>query len=260
MLKSLVFFIALMYLALTLFAFLAADRQLFHPPVASYAETTFPLIRIETGDGVHLAARYLEAPESEHTILFSHGNAEDLGHIDSFVRRMHDEGFSVLAYDYRGYGRSGQAQATAGGVVRDIHAVYRYAIDSLSLDPGKIIVHGRSVGTGPSVRLAAERRVGGLIIESGFTSAYRVITRWSILPFDRFRNARTLADVEVPVLIIHGSDDRVIHPRHGRDLFSAANEPRRYWEVEGAGHNDLSFVAGREYWSTIGAFARTLSR
>jgi abhydrolase domain-containing protein 17 len=260
MMKTLILFLALLYVALVLFAFLTADRQIFLPPRPSYSESTFPLLRVETADGVRLAVRYLETPDAEHTILFSHGNAEDLGHLDSFIRRMHEEGFSVLAYDYRGYGLSGQAQATAGGVVRDIEAVYRYAVDSLQLDPRQIILHGRSVGSGPSVQLAADHPVGGLIIESGFTSAYRVITRWGILPFDRFKNARLLADVEAPVLIIHGSKDRIIHPRHGRDLYRAANEPKHYWEVNGAGHNDLSFVAGRDYWARIGAFARSLGR
>jgi hypothetical protein len=87
-------------------------------------------------------------------------------------------------------------------------------------------MHGRSVGTGPATHIAADHPVGGLILESGFTSAFRVITRWPILPFDRFNNVRLLPDVDAPVLIIHGSRDRIIAPHHAAALYRVASEPR----------------------------------
>jgi abhydrolase domain-containing protein 17 len=256
--KSLILFLVLLYIGVALLALLTADRQIFLPPRPSYTAADFDTLSVETEDDVRLAARYLHNDEADFTILFSHGNAEDLGNLDPYLRRMHEEGFSVLAYDYRGYGLSDRRQTTAGGTLRDIEAVYGYAVETLRIDPLRLVVHGRSVGTGPSVHLAAHRQVGALVIESGFISAFRVITRWKILPFDRFHNARLLADVEAPVLIIHGARDRVISPRHGRHLCRVAPEPKECWEVEGAGHNDLSFVAGADYWRRLSAFVRRL--
>jgi abhydrolase domain-containing protein 17 len=258
--KSLIIFLVVLYLAIALLAFLTADRQIFFPPRPSYDAADFDLQFVETEDEALIAVRYLPNDEIPYTILFSHGNAEDLGHLDSFLRRMQEVGFSVLAYDYRGYGASSRGQTTSGGVLRDIEAVYRFAVDSLGIPPDRIILHGRSVGTGPATHLAAEHPIGGLILESGFTSAFRVLTRWGILPFDRFRNERLLANVDVPVLIIHGERDRVISRRHGRALHRAAPEPNWYWEVEGAGHNDLAYVAGLDYWRELRHFARQLER
>jgi abhydrolase domain-containing protein 17 len=223
-----------------------------------HSESTFDVQYVETVDDARIAIRYLPNPDARHTVLFSHGNAEDLGNLDSFLRRMHEQGFAVIGYDYRGYGMSERRQTTAGGVLRDIEAVYRFALDSLGVSPRDLIVHGRSVGTGPSLHLAAHHEIGGLVIESGFMSAFRVLTRWRILPFDRFNNLSLLPQIDVPVLIIHGAEDRIISPRHGRRLYRAASEPKSYWEVEGAGHNNLSYVAGREYWERLAAFARRL--
>jgi fermentation-respiration switch protein FrsA (DUF1100 family) len=140
-----------------------------------------------------------------------------------------------------------------------MEAVYRYAERTLGIAPSRIILYGRSVGSGPATELAARLPVGGLVIESGFVSAFRVLTRVSLLPFDRFHNLRHIRRLRAPVLVIHGEVDEVIPWSHGRRLFEAAHEPKTSLWVAGAHHNDVAFVAGPRYWSVLREFARTVA-
>jgi fermentation-respiration switch protein FrsA (DUF1100 family) len=95
-------------------------------------------------------------------------------------------------------------------------------------------------------------------VQSGFTSAFRVMTRVSIVPFDKFPNYKDIRNVHCPVLIIHGTVDSVINFRHGKELFELAKEPKIHLWVDGANHNDLEEVAGERYIKSIQAFAVSL--
>jgi abhydrolase domain-containing protein 17 len=251
---------AITYLAIAAVVYLVADRLIFLPPASSYAEGELPIVRVSTEDGVAVATLHLAGPEDALTILFSHGNAEDLGHLVPFLERLRETGFSVLAYDYRGYGLSGGGPPTAAGASRDLRAVYRYATEELGIPASRLILHGRSVGTGPATELAAREPVGGLVIESGFVSAFRVVTRAPLLPFDRFPNLHWVRRLRAPLLVIHGSDDEVIPVSHGRRLHDAAPEPKQALWVAGAGHNDLLLVAGDRYWAALRDFGETALR
>jgi abhydrolase domain-containing protein 17 len=259
MLKSLIVITALSYLAIAAIAFLFADRLIFLPPRSSYAEGQLPVVHVDTEDGARIATLHLPKAGADFTLLYSHGNAEDIGQIGWVLTGLRDQvGVSVLAYDYRGYGLSSGGSASAAGTLREIEAVYRHAVRDLGIDPERLIVHGRSVGTGPALHLASRETVGAVILESGFTSAFRVVTRVPVLPFDRFPNLRNVQAVSAPVLVIHGELDEVIPFSHGRRLLEAAPEPKRHFWVEGAGHNDLLQVAGDEYWRVLREFVATL--
>jgi abhydrolase domain-containing protein 17 len=256
LLKTALILIAVLYVAFAVTAFLVADRLIFLPPASSYTPERLPVVLVPAGDGVRVATLYLQEPGAAFTVLYSHGNAEDLGHLEPIFQQLQRSGFSVLAYDYRGYGLSTGGRASARGASRDLRAVYRYAIDELAIPPDRLILLGRSVGSGPATELAAREPVGGLILESGFASAFRVVTRFQLLPFDRFPNLRNIREVECPVLVIHGTEDEVIAPWHGQRLFDASRDPKRLLWVEGAGHNDLVEVAGAKYWDALASFAR----
>ncbi|HEY0592673.1 MAG TPA: alpha/beta hydrolase [Thermoanaerobaculia bacterium] len=257
MVKALLLLAAL-YVAAAVFAKLTADRQIFLAPPPSYSVRDLPVIRIPTIDGGEVAALHLENPSARATMLVSHGNAEDLGWLAPFLVEMRAGGFAVLAYDYRGYGASSGPPATEARSYRDIEAVHRYAVEVLRIPRERIVLYGRSVGAGPSIHLAARERVGGLVVESGFTSAFVVVTRVPIFPFDAFPNLRRIGKVECPVLVVHGAADDIIPPRHARALFAAAPEPKRLVIVPGAGHNDLALVAGRSYWPMLRDFVDEL--
>ena len=245
------------YGIILLLAVLFAERLIFQPPPASYRETS-GIIRITAADGVSLAARYLPNPAARFTILYSHGNGEDLGDIAPFLDELRGRGYAVFAYDYRGYGLSGGRPSEAGSY-RDIEAAYDYLTGPLGVAPDRLILLGYSVGSGPAADLAVRRPVAGLVIESGFTTAFRAVTRLPLLPFDRFRTIDKVARLSVPLLVIHGRDDHIIPFSHGRRLYAAAPEPKRYLWVEKAGHWDLREAAGEGYWRTLRDFTVLLA-
>jgi len=250
--KRLVLALVFIYASLLLVAYFFSDRIIFRAQESSYEDGP-EILKIETEDGAEISALYLLEPNSEFTILYSHGNAEDVGDIREFLEMFRDNGFSVLAYDYRGYGTSG-GRASEKNAYEDIEAAYEYLVGELGSSPDQIIALGRSVGGAVAMHLACREKLAGLILEGSFITAFRVITRIPLVPFDKFRNIDKIKKVQCPVLIIHGKDDRVVPFRHGVKLFKTANEPKLKFWVDGAGHNDLFWVAGTHYWDIIKEF------
>jgi abhydrolase domain-containing protein 17 len=253
--KTALIVVLLVYAAFAAFAYFASDRMIFLPPSASYSAARLPVVMVPTIDGASIATLYLPNPRASLTLLYSHGNAEDLGQLAPWLEEYRRAGFAVLAFDYRGYGASTGGPPSADGATRDMEAVHRHAVRTLGIPPSRIVLYGRSVGSGPATELAARLPVGGLVIESGFVSAFRVLTRVTLLPFDRFHNLRHIREVRSPVLVIHGQEDEVIPFSHGQRLFDAANEPKLALWIEGAHHNDVPLVGGERYWSAIRQFA-----
>jgi abhydrolase domain-containing protein 17 len=256
--KALLVTVLLVYLAFAAFAWLASDRMIFQPPPSSYRAGQLPIVMVPT-DGGSIATLHLPNPRATVTVLYAHGNAEDLGHAAPLLEELRRAGFAVLAFDYRGYGSSTGGPPSAAGATSDMEAVYRHAVQTLKIPPSRIVLYGRSVGSGPATDLAARVPIGGLVLESAFVSAFRVLTRVSLLPFDRFHNLRHIRRVRAPVLVIHGTEDEVIPVSHGRRLYEAAGQPKQALWVEGAHHNDVPFVAGARYWSTLAAFGREVA-
>jgi hypothetical protein len=180
-----------------------------------------------------------------------------LGDIQPVLQQLHDIGFSVFAYDYRGYGTS-QGKPSERNAYRDIDRVYNYLIQQLGVPAQWIIAYGRSVGGGSAVDLAARQPLAGLIMESCFTTAFRVVVSIPILPFDKFRNLKKIKQVKCPVLVMHGKVDEVIPFSHGQQLFAAAPNPKLSFWTDGASHNDLMWVAGAQYAATLRNFAQLL--
>jgi len=245
--------VGLLYAGLCLLAYLVSDRMIFLAPPATYRDSG-QILRLTTADGVQISAIHLVNPPAEYTLLYSHGNAEDLGLVAPLLARLREWGFAVLAYDYRGYGMS-QGTPSERGAYEDVDAAYAYLTRALGVSPRRIIAYGRSVGSGPAVDLATRRPLAGLIVESGFLTAFRVLTRVPLLPFDKFRNADKIARVSCPVLVMHGMQDEVVPFAHGRRLFGAAPEPKRFLWVDGAGHNDFMLVAGDRQAQALREFA-----
>ena len=238
------------YLSLWAYGCLLADRAIFQPPPASYSDGD-DILKIPV-DGVRISALFLPQPEADYTVLYSHGNAEDLGDIRPFLEQLRQAGFAVVAYDYRGYGTS-DGRPSERAAYADIEAVYAYLMTALPC-PKRVVCYGRSVGGGPAVHLAAREEVSALILESSFVTAFRVVTRIPLLPIDKFRNIQAIPNVECPILVIHGTRDGVIPVWHGRKLHAAAGEPKFHLWVEGAGHNNLVAAGGERYWQALREF------
>ncbi|HEX8697176.1 MAG TPA: alpha/beta hydrolase [Longimicrobium sp.] len=245
----------LAYAVLALGAWLLADRLMFQPQAPGYRDSP-GVVRIPVGRDT-LAAFWLPDPSARYTVLFSHGNAEDIGDDLPFLEEMRGAGFSVFAYDYRGYGlstgRPGERRA-----YRDGAAALAWLTGRLGVPVDRVIVHGRSLGGGVATALAAREPVAGLVLESTFTSVFAVAPGVRLFPFDRFRNEARLKRVRCPVLVVHGTEDEVVRFSHGERLFAAAPGRKRKLWVDGAGHNDLVPVARERYWEALRDFARSL--
>ncbi|MHC4212553.1 MAG: alpha/beta hydrolase [Planctomycetota bacterium] len=245
------------YVTVLLFAYFFADRFVFLRKKSSYIDNP-EIIKIEVGDGVNLSALYLKATRSEFTILYSHGNGEDIGDLREIFENFQSAGYSVFAYDYRGYGTS-DGRASEKNFYADAGVVYSYLVNELKNPPEKIIVLGRSIGGAAAIDIASKEIVAGLILEGAFTSAFRVAMPIVPFPFDKFNNIDKIDKVRCPVLFIHGRDDTIVPFSHGLSLFEKANEPKRSFWVEDAGHNDLYSVADVKYWENLKKFEKMIS-
>lgn len=255
---TLILILVLFYLGAFLYAYFYAEKIIFQPQPSSYRDTD-KIIKLNSGDEAKISAVYLPNPEARYTILFSHGNAEDIGELRQTLENIRDAGFSVFAYDYRGYGTSSGAP-TEAGAYRDADAAYDYLVNDLKIPAERIVAHGRSLGGAVAVDLASRRELGGLIVENSFVTAYRVLTRVPLFPLDKFKNISKIKDVRCPVLIIHGTKDEVIPFWHGEMLFQEANEPKLSLWVENAGHNNLSQIAGKRYEQVLKEFEMLIEK
>jgi len=248
----------LIYVLVGIFAYFFADRLIFQPRPSSYQDTP-EILKVTMADGVQLSALYLPNPSAIYTILYSHGNAENIGEIRPVLEVLQQAGFAVFAYDYRGYGTS-QGSPSERKAYEDIETIHTYLNQQLGVAGDRVIALGRSVGSGPSVHLALQKPLAGLILEGAFMSIFRVVLPVSIFPFDKFPNLSRIKQVRCPLLVIHGKRDRIIPFSHGEALYQAANQPKQLFPVAEADHNDLVWVAGNRYTKAIQEFAATLNR
>ncbi len=255
---SLILIPLFVYLGLLLIAYFSADKLIFQPPFSSYGDDQ-KIIKLTTSNGAKISAKFYPNPNATHTILFSHGNAEDIGYADSFSGEFVKRGFAVLVYDYRGYGTS-EGAPSEENVYRDIDAAYEYLTAELKIPPEKIIAHGRSLGGAVAVDLAARKKVGALVVESSFVSAFRFLTKYRLAPFDKFQNIAKIKNINCPVLFIHGRKDELIPIWHSEKLFAEAREPKFSYWIDEAGHNNVYLVGGKAYLERIRDFADNLPK
>jgi alpha-beta hydrolase superfamily lysophospholipase len=212
----------------------------------------------ETTDGVRLHGWYVSADQARGVVLFFHGNAGNISHRLDSIEFFHRLGFSVFIIDYRGYGRS-EGKTDEQGTYRDAEAAWRHLIEARGIDPGKIVIFGRSLGASVAAWLASRTNPAALILESAFTSApdlgshhywflpVRALTR---IHYD---TQSYVERVSVPILVVHSTDDEIVPIAHGRKLFSRANEPKTFVKLQG-GHNDGFFISHALYTEALSEF------
>jgi pimeloyl-ACP methyl ester carboxylesterase len=253
-LRTMLLLITVLYLSLVLFAVFASESMIFLPHPSSYQDSP-EVLKIATAGGKKISAIYLPNPSARFTLLVSHGNAEDLGDDRYWLEDLRHAGFSIFAYDYEGYGTS-EGKATEKAAYQDEAAAYDYLALNLNTPPDRIVIFGRSVGAGPAAYIAVRRPAAGLILQSPFLSAFRVLTRVPLLPFDRFPNTKNIRHVHCPVLILHSRADSVIPFWHGRKLFDMANEPKQFFWANNVDHNEMESAKG--YLEALRKFAMLL--
>ena len=212
----------------------------------------------ETGAPARLNGLWLPQEKADAPVLlYLHGARWDVRSSAQRMRRMHELGFAVLGIDYRGFGRSSAALPSETLAHEDALAAWQWLAVR---HPGvKRYLFGHSLGGAIAVRLAGEvDDAAGLMVEGSFTSIADVVqsTRWGWLPLSplitqRFDAASHIERVKAPLLVVHGSEDRLIQPGLGRALFERARSPKRFVLVDGGTHHNTNAVGQDAYRKAI---------
>ncbi|MEI7945292.1 MAG: alpha/beta hydrolase [bacterium] len=232
-----------------LFCMFLMNTILFHPHPPDYTWQTPHIINI--GDASTPIAAYWQ-PQTNATValLYSHGNAEDIGDLTELFNAIAQAGISVLAYDYPGYGFSG-GRPSEKNCYETAEKAYSFLTTQKKIKPENIIILGRSLGSGPACYLAEKYPVSGLIVESGFLSAQRVVTRIRLLPMDTFPNVERITNISCRKLFIHGTHDSVIPFWHGKKMYELSGGMKQYHWVPEAGHDDLLLCIGEKTYTKL---------
>jgi uncharacterized protein len=238
---------------------------IFRPTTATWrgfndAQYSFDERWIPVGnDGQRLHAWWLkgDAPNAP-AVLYLHGARWNLTGSVTRIERWRQLGFAVLAVDYRGFGQSSNVAPTEALAYEDAEAAWEYLA---RLAPGRSrYIVGHSLGGAIAVELARRRPdAAGLVLEATFTSVRDMIDHspWGFLPVgliltQKFDTLSKIGEVKMPVLITHGTNDSIVPVEMGERLYEAANAPKRFIKVEGAGHHNLSGAGFDQYRAAIG--------
>ncbi|KAH9742626.1 Hydrolase 4 domain-containing protein [Citrus sinensis] len=201
------------------------------------------ILKLPTRRGTEIVAMYIRHPMASSTLLYSHGNAADLGQI----------------YDYSGYGQS-TGKPSEHNTYADIEAVYKCLEESYGTKQEDIILYGQSVGSGPTLDLAARLpQLRAVVLHSPILSGLRVMypvkrTYW----FDIYKNIDKIPLVNCPVLIIHGTSDEVVDCSHGKQLWELCKEKYEPLWLKGGNHCDLEHYP--EYIRHLKKFVSTVEK
>ncbi len=218
-----------------------------------------------TADGVRLHGWLVAHENPIATLLWCTGNAGNISHRLDNLARLTSLPINVFIFGYRGYGKS-EGRPNENGVYLDALAAYDYLTSRPDIERNKIVLFGRSLGGAVAVELATRRPCSGLILECTFTSARDIAkSSFGFIPVHlflktKFDSIKKITRLHVPLLVIHGGQDRTVPIRLGKKLFEAANEPKEFYEISGADHNDTYVVGGAAYFNKLLEFIREVTR
>lgn len=232
------------YLILLLLMYVMQPKMIYYPAQQLAADPadiglSFKEVTFETEDDHQLHGWFVSADEKALTVLYCHGNAGNISGRLETLRLLHSLGLNIFIFDYRGYGKS-EGTPTEQGTYTDARAAWHYLTEEQKIDPGTIIVMGRSLGGSIAAWLAAQKNPAAAIIESTFTSAADlgadlypwVPVRW-LLRYD-YRTEDYIQNIEAPLFMAHSRDDEIVPFRHGKTLFEKAPEPKTFVELRGS--------------------------
>lgn len=221
------------------------------------ADTVF----LEAEDGVRLHGWWLPVPDGiarRGAALYLHGNAGHLAHRAGMALALSRTGLDVLLLDYRGYGRS-EGSPDEEGLYRDAETAWEHLTSDRGVPPGRVVLFGESLGGAVAVDLASRQPVAALVLVAPLPGTVRIARAHYPLPDflldwsdHRFDALSRMGAVAAPLLIAHGDRDRVIPRAEARLLYEAAPGPRRWYDAEGYGHNDLYDDPG--LWQAVKEF------
>lgn len=222
-------------------------------------------IAVDLPDGTRLAGWFLPPAGRGPgpAVLWLYGNGETIGAIAPILKAFRPPGAALLVLDYPGYGASG-GKASEAGIYETAAAGYEMLAAHQDVDPERIVVYGRSMGSAAATWIAARRPVAGLALESPFTSAREMSRQhYGLFPRAVLRlkldNLATIAQVRAPVLVFHGTADRLVPSAMGQRVAEAAAGPVEFVPLEGAGHNETYAVGGTPYRDRLWSFVERVT-
>lgn len=228
------------------------SNLVFQPPTPSYRPNS-DIEWVNLSNGVKLPVRLLRSSKSNTVLLYSHGNACDMGQMFQYLDFLRNRlRVNVACYEYPGYGAS--TPRNVGPSESSLNESIEKAVEWLKrcgFESTDILLFGCSLGSGPSVWMASQdnQQFGGLILQSAFQSVVTCKTRnFVATAFDMFKNINHMPSVRCPVFFIHGKFDDVVPFTHAMNLYEKTPEEHRYvplW-IEYAGHNNIMEVYGVE--------------
>jgi fermentation-respiration switch protein FrsA (DUF1100 family) len=238
------------------------QRSLLYFPSQDPAPTPAGIddIELTTSDNLRLRA-WVGSEAREGAVLMFHGNGGDRSSYAGTFAGFARLGLRPLLIDYRGYGGS-EGEPTEEGLYNDAEAALAWLREQ---GARKVVLWGYSLGSGVAVELARRHEIAGVILDAPFDSAVAVAKEVypalpvGLLMLDRYASIDKIADIGCPLLVFHGDADQVVPLAHGRRLFEAAREPKRWVLVPGGGHDDLRLVAGANYWSVVDEFLKRVT-
>jgi fermentation-respiration switch protein FrsA (DUF1100 family) len=214
-------------------------------------------------DGVRLHGWFCrplhaEGLTGEMVLLWFHGNAGNLSQRTDLLFRLAMTPAQVFIVDYRGYGRS-EGRPSEKGLYLDGRAAWDHLVREQRIAPDRIILFGKSLGGAVAIDLATQVQPAGLIVQSSFTSVPDMASvHFPFVPKALIRtkmdNLAKIGDVRAPKLFIHSTADEVAPFEQGQRLYDAANEPKKFFVVDGAGHNETWVVGGHGYFAAVRDF------
>ena len=223
----------------------------------------FDDVFLTASDGTRLHGWYVPG-DGPTTLVWFHGNAGNISHrVENLLQLNRRLGVNVFIFDYRGYGRS-DGKPSEKGLYLDAEAAIEYLVRDRGLDPETdLVMFGRSLGAAVAVEMATRHRVRAVILESGFPSVRAMAKR--VFPFvpsamllslveARYDSLSKLPNVRAPVMVLHGDRDLTVPIELGVELYEAANDPKRFYRIQGADHNDTYHVGGEPYFEALRDF------
>ncbi|KAF7808992.1 protein ABHD17B-like [Senna tora] len=218
------------------------------------------VMKLSTKKGNEIVAMFVKNPSASLTLLYSHGNAADLGQMfHIFTELSLHLGVNLMGYDYSGYGQS-SGKPSEQDTYADIESAYRCLEEKYGVKEEDTILYGQSVGSGPALELATRLpRLRAVILHSPILSGLRVMypvkkTFW----FDIYKNIDKIPMVKCPVLVIHGTEDEVVDFSHGKQLWELCNEKFEPLWLQGGNHCNLELYP--EYLSHLRKFISAVEK
>jgi fermentation-respiration switch protein FrsA (DUF1100 family) len=219
---------------------------------------------LTASDGTKLHAWWIPNPQAKFTFLAFHGNASNMANRAPTYEFLASTPANVLALEYRGYGHS-EGNPSEAGINRDAEAAYQFLVATKSIKPKTIIAFGQSLGTTVASYLASQREVGGVVLEAPFPSASRLAGHFypflpgvGLVVYSQFNNEKRLQHIDVPILIVHCTQDPVIPFRFGQEVYRAAKSPKTFLPIDGVCHEEASAIEPARYRASLQQFLGSL--